>query len=186
VGVIRGSHLLTAQLSGQPINLEAMLQPPLYVPESTRVLNVIQQFKQTRVHIALVTDEYGGIEGLVTLNDLMEAIVGNLPSLEHHEEPLIIQREDGSWLLDGSLDINDLKDLFDKDLLPDETTDSFHTLGGFVMYFFGHIPQSGEHFEWSGLRFEVVDMDGTRVDKVLVTLLVSGNSIPEDHPNSMN
>ncbi|KOR35478.1 MULTISPECIES: hemolysin family protein [Planktothricoides] len=181
IGVIRGSHLLTAQLSGQALSLEEIIQPPLYVTESARALSVIEQFKKTGVHIAMVTDEYGGVEGLVTLNDLMEAIVGDLPSLEDQEEPLIIQREDGSWLLDGSLDIHDLKDLLEKESLPDETTGSFHTLGGFVMHFLGYIPQSGEYFQWSGLRFEVVDMDGTRVDKVLVMRCVSENAIPENH-----
>jgi putative hemolysin len=176
LGIVRGRSLLKAQLLGQPINLESMLQPPVYIAESTRVLNIIKKFKETGVHIALVTDEYGGIEGIVTINDLMEAIVGDLPSLENQEEPMIIQREDGSWLLDGSLDINDLKDLLDRDSLPSETTGDFHTLGGFVMYFLGHIPQSSEHFEWSGLRFEVVDMDGTRVDKVLVMVIESDDS----------
>ena len=180
IGVIRGSHLLAAQLSGQPVNLEAILQPPPYVAESARALNVIEQFKQTGVHIALVTDEYGGIEGLVTLNDLMEAIVGDLPSLEDSEELPIIQREDGSWLIDGSVDTDSFKDLFKRESLPDESTNSFHTLGGFVMHSLRHIPQSGEHFEWDGLRFEVVDMDGTRVDKILVTLLTSEGSTPEE------
>ena len=180
IGVIRGSLLLTAQLSGQALNLEEIIQPPLYVTESARALNVIEQFKKTGVHIAMVTDEYGGVEGLVTLNDLMEAIVGDLPSLEDQEEPLIIQREDGSWLIDGSLDIHDLKDLLEKDSLPDETTGSFHTLGGFVMHFLGYIPQSGEYFQWSGLRFEVVDMDGTRVDKVLVMRCVAEDAIAEN------
>lgn len=183
IGVVRGSSLLTAQLSGQSVNLEAMIQAPVYVTESARALNVIEQFKQTGVHIALVTDEYGGIDGLVTLNDLMEAIVGDLPSLEDQDDPLIVQREDGSWLVDGSLDINDLKDLVEKKSLPDETTGSFHTLGGFVMHFLEHIPRSGEHFEWGGLRFEVVDMDGIRVDKILVTPLASESTTSEDPLN---
>jgi putative hemolysin len=180
VGFIRGSNLLIAKLSDQTIDLEKLIQTPLYVAESTRVLNVIEQFKQTGVHLALVTDEYGGVEGLVTLNDLMEGIVGDLPSLEHQEEPLIIQREDGSWLLDGSLNIDDLKDLLDQDSLPDESTNRFHTLAGFVIYFLRHIPQSGEYFEWNGIRFEVVDMDGTRIDKVLVTVVVGENPPDED------
>jgi putative hemolysin len=173
MGIIRGSHLLSARLAESTVDLEAILQAPLYVAESARALGVIEQFKQTGIHIALVTDEYGGIEGLVTLNDLMEAIVGDLPSVEDHEEPLIVRREDGSWLLDGSLDINELKDLVQKESLPDETTGSFHTLGGFIMHNLEHVPQSGEHFEWSGLRFEVVDMDGTRVDKVLLTTVAT-------------
>jgi putative hemolysin len=178
IGVIRGSHLLSAQLSGQPVDLEAMAQTPLYVAESARALGVIEQFKQTGVHIALVTDEYGGLEGLVTLTDLMEAIVGGLPSLEDHEEPLVIQREDGSWLLDGSLDVNELKHLLKKDHLPDEAMGNFHTLGGFVMYSLEHVPQSGEFFDWDGLRFEVMDMDGTRVDKILVRALPADPAAP--------
>jgi putative hemolysin len=172
-GFIRIHKLLIAQLSGQKNPLEDFIQQPLYVPENTRALSVIGQFKETGVHIALVTDEYGGIEGLVTLNDLMEAIVGDLPSLEHEEEPLIIEREDGSWLLDGSLDIDDLKNLLEKDFLLEEAKNPFHTLAGFIIHFLEHIPQSGEYFEWNGLRFEIVDMDGTRVDKVLVTIVVS-------------
>ncbi len=172
VGILRGSHLLTAQLSGQAVSLEVLLQPPLYVAESSRALNVLEQFKETGIHIALVTDEYGGIEGLVTLNDFLEAIVGDLPSLEDHEEPLIVQREDGSWLLDGSLDINELKDLLDTESLPEETTGNFHTLGGFVIHFLGRIPHTGQYFEWGGFRFEVVDMDGVRVDKILLSSLV--------------
>jgi putative hemolysin len=171
IGVIRGSVLLAAQLSGQSIDLAAMAQPPLYVPENARALTMIDQFKQTGIHIALVTDEYGGLEGLVTLNDLMAAIVGDLPSLEDQTEPLIIQREDGSWLVDGSLDIHELKTLVRHKALPGEADGHFHTLGGFVVHFLNHIPQSGEFFEWSSLRFEVVDMDGPRVDKVLVTSL---------------
>ncbi|MFH7243504.1 MAG: hemolysin family protein [Spirulina sp.] len=173
IGVIRGSALLAAQLSGQPIDLAALAQPPLYVSENARALTIIDQFKQTGIHIALVTDEYGGLEGLVTLNDLMAAIVGDLPSLEDQTEPLIIQREDGSWLIDGSLDIHELKALVQQKTLPGETAGHFHTLGGFVVHFLSHIPQSGEYFEWGGLRFEVVDMDGPRVDKVLVTYVAS-------------
>jgi putative hemolysin len=183
LGIVRGSHLLSEYLSNQVVNMEGILQPPLYVAEGTRALNVLEQFKQTGVHIALVTDEYGGIEGLVTLNDLMEAIVGDLPSVEDQEDPLIVQREDGSWLLDGSLDINDFIDLVEKESLPDEATGGFHTLGGFVMHFLEHIPTSGEHFEWSGLRFEVMDMDGTRVDKLLVTPQSPEHTTSENHPD---
>jgi putative hemolysin len=184
IGIIRGSNLLSARLSDPDVNLETILQAPLYVAESARVLNVIEQFKQTGIHIALVTNEYGGIEGLVTLNDLMEAIVGDLPSVEDQEDPLIVRREDGSWLLDGSLDINDFKDLVKKASLPHETTGNFHTLGGFMMHSLEHVPQSGEHFEWSGLRFEIMDMDGTRVDKVLVNPLSSEHAPPDNYLES--
>ncbi|KGF73106.1 hypothetical protein DO97_01840 [Neosynechococcus sphagnicola sy1] len=167
VGIIRGSSLLAARLSSPDIEIESLIQPPLYIAESTRALKVLEQFKQTGVHTALVTDEYGGIEGLVTLNDLMEAIVGDLPSAEAQEEPMVVQREDGSWLLDGLLAIDEFRDIFSDESFPD-AQDEYHTLGGFVMHTLMRIPHAGEQFEWGGLEFEVMDMDGTRVDKVLV------------------
>jgi putative hemolysin len=168
VGILRVKDFLTAHLSGQNINIRDILQTPLFVAESTRVLNVLDLFKQTGTHIALVTDEYGGIEGLVTLNDIIEAIVGNLPDDREISEPQIIQREDGSWLLDGLLSIDDLKTIVDRESLPNEEDGYYQTLGGFVMAFLGRIPVSGDHFEVDNLRFEVMDMDGVRVDKVLV------------------
>jgi len=172
LGIVRGSTLLSARLASPDLDLQGILQPPLYIPESTHALKVLEQFKQTGTHIALVTDEYGGIEGLVTLTDLMEAIVGDLPSAEAQDEPMVVQREDGSWLLDGLLPVDEFRDLlFDHDDLPPMQTQEYHTLGGFVMYMLRHIPHASEHFEWEGLRFEVVDMDGTRVDKVLVSQL---------------
>jgi putative hemolysin len=179
VGVIRGRTLLAAELSGDPWRIEDLLQPPLYVGESTRALTVIDQFKSTGVHIALVTDEFGGIEGLVTLNDMMEAIVGDLTSANDVEDPLIILREDGSWLLDGALDVADFKDLVGKAALPDEARDAYQTLGGFVMHYLEHIPTAGETFEWDNLRFEVVDMDGKRVDKILLYRIKSESSPKE-------
>lgn len=171
LGFLRGSDFLSARLAGAEINLEMMLQPPLYVPENTKALKVLEQFKHTGIHMAVITDEYGSIEGLVTLNDIMEAIVGAISTSEDLEDPMIIQREDGSWLLDGLLSVDQIKDLLSKTSLPNEETGHYHTLGGLVITFLGHIPQSGQYFEWEGLRFEVVDMDGTRVDKVLVSLI---------------
>jgi len=168
IGILRGRNLLASALEGDAVDLKALLQPPLYITESARALNVIEQFRQTGVHIALVTDEYGGIEGLVTLTDLMEAIVGDLPSAEDLDEPQIIRREDGSWLLDGALDISEFKDLLQRTSLPDEASGSFHTLGGFVLHVLGRVPRAGDHFNWDELRFEVMDMDGKRIDKVLV------------------
>ncbi len=171
LGIVRGRHLLAARLASPDVDLEPMLQPSLYVTEGARALAVIEQFKQTGVHIALVTDEFGGIEGLVTLNDLMEAIVGDLPSAEDREEPLVHRREDGSWLLDGSLDIGEFKALLEQRSLPEEASGGFHTLGGFVLHMLGRVPSAGDHFHWNGLRLEVLDMDGKRIDKVLVSSL---------------
>jgi len=173
LGIVRGSSLLSACLTDQNqnnVSLESLIQPPVYVAESTRALKLLEQFKQTGVHIALVTDEYGGVEGLVTLNDLMEAIVGDLPSLENQDDLPAVQREDGSWLLDGLLSIDEFKDILrDEISLPQIQTNDYHTLGGFVMHSLKHIPRVGEYFEWNDLRFEVMDMDGTRVDKVMVS-----------------
>ncbi|MGL6284335.1 MAG: transporter associated domain-containing protein, partial [Microcoleaceae cyanobacterium] len=152
------------------------LQTPLYVPENSRALKVLELFKQSGTHIALVTDEYGGVEGLVTLNDLLEALVGELPEAGEQDDPMSVQREDGSWLLDGFMSTDEFKDLFNKESLPNEEEEDYHTLAGFVIASLGHIPNTAEHFEWGGLRFEVVDMDGIRVDKVLVT----PQPVPED------
>jgi putative hemolysin len=184
LGILRGNNFLSARLRGQEIDLATMLQPSLYVPESTTALKILEQFKRTGVQIALVTDEYGSIEGLVTLNDLMQAIVGDIPSSEHWEEPMVIQRDDGSWLLDGLLSTDEVKDLLDKELLPGEETGYYHTLGGFVVTFLGHIPRSGDHFEWEGMRFEVMDMDGTRVDKVLVSPVQVQDTLADEQTNS--
>ncbi|MEO1069929.1 MAG: transporter associated domain-containing protein, partial [Cyanobacteria bacterium J06638_6] len=122
-------------------------------------------------HFAMVLDEYGGVEGLVTLNDVVEAIIGALPSLEDTDEPMVVQREDGSWLLDGLLPIDDLKVLLNRRQLVAD--DSYQTLAGFIIHQMGRIPTAGDFVEWEGLRFEVVDMDGRRVDKVLL------NQLPE-------
>ncbi|MDL5502945.1 MAG: transporter associated domain-containing protein, partial [Candidatus Methanoperedens sp.] len=136
------------------------------MPESTHALKVLELFKQSGIHISLVVDEYGSVQGLVTLKDIMEEIVGDIPSVEDLEEPLAVQREDGSWLLDGMLLVDDFKKIFSIKELPGEGI--YQTLGGFVLMHMGRIPVVGNHFEWSGIRFEVVDMDKNRIDKVLV------------------
>ena len=179
MGVVRGRTFLAAQLCDGPREIEAFLQPPLYVGDSTRALKLIEEFRTSGVHIALVTDEFGGIEGLVTLNDMMAAIVGDLSSARDKEDPMIVIRQDGSWLLDGALDIADFKDLVQKERLPEEVRVGYQTLGGFVMHHLEHIPSSGEVFEWEDLRIEVVDMDGNRVDKLLVSRMEAPSDQPE-------
>ncbi|MEB3216688.1 MAG: hemolysin family protein [Nostocales cyanobacterium 94392] len=169
LGILRGSRFLSARLRGQDINIETIIQPPLHVPENMPALKVLEAFKRTGIHMALINDEYGNIEGLVTLNDLMEAIVGDITAQEDLEQPMIVRREDGSLLVDGLLSTDELKDLLDKDSLAGEETGNYHTLGGFVITFLRYIPKAGEHFEWGGFRFEIMDMDGTRVDKVLIS-----------------
>jgi putative hemolysin len=168
VGFVRAKDLLLRSLSGQPIDLRALARPALFVPENQRGLRLLELFRQSGAHLALAIDEYGSIQGLVTVNDILEAIVGELPSREAHEEPLAVQREDGSWLLDGMLPVDDFKQLFHIARLAEEEIALYETLGGFVMTRLGRIPTAGDYFLWRGLRFEVVDMDGLRIDKVMV------------------
>ena len=138
------------------------------MPESTRGLKILELFKQTGIHLALVVDEYGVVQGLVTLNDILIEIVGDVPSAGELEDPQAVQREDGSWLLDGMLPVDEFFKIFDINELAFDNRGSYQTLGGFVITHLGRIPSATDHFEWEHLRFEVMDMDGNRVDKVLV------------------
>ncbi|NJK99599.1 MAG: HlyC/CorC family transporter [Spirulinaceae cyanobacterium SM2_1_0] len=168
LGVVQVTSLLSSLLQGRPFDLTAALRQPLFVPEAAPALKVLEMLKQTHTNIALVVDEYGIIQGLITLNDLMEAIVGDLPSVNQQCDLQVVQREDGSWLLDGIMGIDDFKKLFEITELPGEQRGNYHTLGGFVVAQLGRIPGAADSFEWQGLRFEVMDMDGNRVDKVLI------------------
>jgi magnesium and cobalt exporter, CNNM family len=177
LGVVHAKDLLAHILGEQVVDLAATIQQPLYVPESMRALRTLELFKQSGTHIALVIDEYGGIQGLVTPSDILEAIVGDLPAAGEEVEPLAVQRADGSWLLDGMLPVDEFKDLFDLGELPGEDQGIYQTLAGFVIMQLGRIPEAADYFVWEGLKLEVVDMDGNRVDKVLVT--PTGNTISE-------
>jgi putative hemolysin len=146
------------------------MQPPDFVPRSMTAFQVLDHIKKSSSHIVLVVDEYGGIEGLLTHHDLLEAIAGDMPLGPTPAEPRAVQRKDGSWLLDGMLSVDEFKELFNIETLPGEKKDSFQTLGGFLFTQMGKVPSVSETFEWNGLRFEIVDMDGKRIDKVLVTL----------------
>jgi putative hemolysin len=169
LGVIHVADLLSQILRGEELNLTVCLRQPLFLPESTRGLKVLEQFKKLGTHLAMVVDEYGVVQGLVTMHDLLEEIVGDLTDLSEPEEPQIIQRADGSWLLDGMLSIEEFLEQFD---IPESAIErgNYHTLGGFIIMQLGKIPSSGEYFQWRKLRLEIVDMDGKRVDKVLVNL----------------
>jgi putative hemolysin len=145
-----------------------LLHRPLFVPEGISALKLLELLKESRAQVALVVDEYGGLEGLVTLNDILEAIVGEIPLAGETVEPQAVQREDGSWLLDGMLPVEEFKRILHIERLPAEEGIHCETLAGFVMMELG-LPSAGEYFEWAGLRFEVVDMDEKRVDKVLVS-----------------
>ena len=177
LGIVYAKHLLARQLAGQPLDLAAAVQPPLYVPETLSPNQLLETFKKTRQHLALIVDEYGEIQGLVTMNDVMEAIVGNIPSAEQPQELDAVRREDGSWLLDGMLPLEKFRQIFEVEEMPEEAAGNVHTIGGFVMLQLGKVPKVAVHFEWRGMRFEVVDMDRNRVDKVLV---IPPPALPED------
>ena len=167
-GIVRAKDLLARSLAGQPVDVAATMVEPMFVPESMEALKVLEQFRSSGFQIALVIDEFGGLQGLVTLTDVLESIVGEIPAVDEAGEPEIVQREDGSYLLDGMVPIDEFKAIFRRSRLPNEERGYYQTLGGFIMDYLGRIPNSGDHFDWDGLRFEVVDMDGFRVDKIIV------------------
>ncbi len=175
LGFIQAKDLLRRALCGERMELAGAVRPAHSVPKSLSPVQLLEEFKRSKTALALVVDEYGEVAGLVTLKDVLEAIVGDIPSdEEEQDEPEAVRREDGSWLLDGVLSIEKFKQIFDVEELPDEATGNFHTIGGFVMVQLGHVPRAADHFHWDGLRFEVMDMDRNRVDKVLVMPLESG------------
>jgi putative hemolysin len=169
IGFIQAKDLLRRALSGERMELAGAVRPAHSVPKSLSPAQLLEEFKRSKTALALVVDEYGEIAGLVTLKDVMEAIVGDLPSDgEDEDEPEAVLREDGSWLVDGMLSVEKFKQIFAVEHLPDEAAGNFHTIGGFVMVQLGHVPRAADHFNWDGFRFEVMDMDKNRVDKVLV------------------
>ena len=169
VGVAQAKDLLTGTLAGAPIKLATYLQQATFVPRTMSALQVLEFIKRSGSHIALVVDEYGGIEGLLTHHDILEAIAGDIPFGTSPTEPKAVQRHDGSWLLDGMLSIDEFKEIFNQESLPGEKRDAYQTLGGFLFTHMGRVPSVSDRFEWNGLCFEIVDMDGKRIDKVLVT-----------------
>jgi putative hemolysin len=169
VGMVAVKALWAHSAIGLPTTLKNLLLPPLLVPETLNTIQLLEQFKKTGKHIAIVTDEFGAVQGLVTLIDVLEAIVGDLPSPGDRLQPAATQREDGSWLIDATLPTGELKSLLALDAsLPHEGQAEYQTVGGFIVTQLGRIPAAGDFFEWHGWRFEVVDMDRRRVDKVLV------------------
>ena len=169
VGIVQAKDLLTNFLSGRNVDLKATMQRPDFVPRSMTALQVLDHIKKSSSHIVLVVDEYGGIEGLLTHHDILEAIAGDMPLGTTPAQPKAVQRKDGSWLLDGMISVDEFKELFQLENLPGEKRDTFQTLGGFLFTQMGRVPSVSETFEWKNLRFEVVDMDGKRIDKVLVS-----------------
>lgn len=180
LGIVQAKTLLLIRLKGEPFDLPRQVRPVRFVPENASASRLLDIFRHGGDHAALVIDEYGGIQGLITKHDLLEAIVGDMPAVEDGEQPDAVQRQDGSWLLDGLMPVDDVKDLLAIDCLPGDEQGEYETLAGFVMSRLGAIPRTGELVRWAGWRFEVVDMDGRRVDKILVE--VDSEPAAEDSP----
>jgi putative hemolysin len=180
VGILKTPDLLPRCCAGAAPSadlLEDLLKPPVFVPESLNGAQLLETFRDNHINLALIVDEYGSMEGLVTLADVLEAIVGMPLGEDMERADEITQRADGSWLVDGSLPLERLRAELAVELpLPGEEEASFHTVGGFVMHALGRVPRASEHFEAAGLRFEVVDMDQQRVDKVLVERVAAGDT----------
>jgi putative hemolysin len=169
VGVVSVKKLFAAASQNQPFDLKSATEDALFMAESMPALKLLEMFKKSGKHFAIVIDEYGGLSGIVTVVDLLESIVGDLPDEHEHAPEGAIKREDGTWLIDGVLSLSKVSDLvleMDENFFPDD----YQTLGGFMMGELGHIPRAGERLMWKGWWFEVMDMDGNRVDKVLVSL----------------
>ena len=184
LGVVRAKDLLATLLAGLPVDLRAAVRDALFVPESMPAIAVLEEFKKTGAHMAIVIDEYGGLNGLFTIHNILSAIVGDIPLAGKPSEPLAVQRENGSWLVDGMLSIIEFKDLFHVAAMPEEDSGAYQTLAGFVMMSLGKVPSAADHFEWNAMRFEVVDMDGNKVDKVLVMPVVAAAAATDAAPSS--
>jgi len=172
-GILEVKDLLVARLKNEPFQLQDLLKQPIFVPESIPMLRVLEEVRARGLTLAIVLDEYGGVLGMVTLVDILKALVGDIPTGEDAFEPLVVRRPDGSWLIDGLMRVDELKELLDLDELPDHDRVGYQTLGGMIMTLIGEIPTTGQVLQVLGYQFEVVDMDGRRVDKVLITPLES-------------
>ncbi|WP_127999532.1 hemolysin family protein [Piscinibacter defluvii] len=169
-GVVNARKLLSRTVRGGAPDLQAQLEQPLYVPETLAGMELLDNFRSMDVHMAFVIDEYGEVQGIVTLQDLIEAITGEF----HPRNPdtaWAVRRDDGSWLLDGHIPIPELKDRLGLDAAPEEDRGRYHTLSGMLMLLTGQLPHEGDKAQWQRWRFEIVDMDGKRIDKVLASPL---------------
>lgn len=164
-GIVQIKDLFDAALAGQPFNIRAALRPPLYIPDTVTVLRALEMFKMSGEPMALVVDEYGDLEGVTTLTDILEALVGEVSGGD--DDPRVVRREDGTFLIDGMIGLDELKDVLDIAHLPGEDAD-FHTLGGYLMGRLNRVPVVADRIAAGGFRFEIVTMDGRRVDRVLV------------------
>ena len=170
LGIVSAQSLLQQSLRGEPLSLTGQLQAAVFVPETLSGMELLEHFRATSVQLVFVVDEYGEVQGVITVRDVLEAITGEFTT-PTDEEPWAVPRADGSWLFDGLIPVPELKDRLNLKELPEEDRGRYNTLAGMVMLLLGRLPQTSDAVEWGGWRFEVVDLDGKRVDKVLVSPL---------------
>ncbi|MDB5823602.1 MAG: hemolysin [Herminiimonas sp.] len=182
IGIVHAGDLFEQAIRDKSllnIDIAAVTKPALYIPESVSAMDLLEALKKNRSEVALVVDEYGEIEGMVTLSDVMGALVGDVSIVDSDTQNAdAVQREDGSWLIDGGVSFDRFREIFSAEVrFPEESAGTYHTLAGFVLTQLGHIPKASEHFEWNRYRFEVVDMDRNRIDRLMVAAL-SDQPIP--------
>jgi putative hemolysin len=180
VGVLCTHRLIEPMSSGQAPVLMELMDPPVFVPETLNGMELVDHFRRNHADMVFVVDEYGAVQGLIGERDLLEAIAGELGDASE-DEAWATQRTDGSWLMDGLIPVHELKDRLGLKDLPDEELGRYNTLAGMVMLLLGRLPATTDSVEWQGWRFEVVDLDGKRVDKVLVQS-IQDLETPDDHP----
>jgi putative hemolysin len=178
VGIVRAKDVLLDVLQGDEVDLANLARPPLFVPETTSAMKTLEQMKASRVHCALVVDEFGVTVGMVTYHDVLEALVGDLPSADRPADALAVRRDDGSWLVDGALPVEEFIELLGLGSRGNQVRGPYHTMGGFVAARLGALPRVADRFTLEDLVVEVVDMDGNRVDKVLVTRAATQGTSP--------
>ena len=170
LGVVSAQSLLQQQMQGRPLSLTEKLEPPVFVPETLSGMELLEHFRASGAQLVFVVDEYGEVQGVITVRDVLEAITGEFTTAVA-EDAWAVRREDGSWLFDGLIPVPELKDRLDLKELPEEDRGRYNTLAGMIMLLLGRLPHTADTAEWEGWRFEVVDLDGKRVDKVLATAL---------------
>lgn len=171
VGVIRAEDLLAALPAELDLDLFSSMSAPLYVPESAKALQVLGTMQSENMFMALVVDEFGEVQGAITMAEIFRAMVGDVTGDGSAPRINFVTRKDGSFLVDGGATVDELKDVLGLQSLPGEDSDDFNTLAGAMLHFFGRLPTEGDEFVWDGYRFEVMDLDGTRIDKVLIAPL---------------
>jgi putative hemolysin len=168
LGFVKAKDLLNFLLDGNSFDLEAVIKKPLFIPETATTLEALEKFRDSNTHLAVIVDEFGSTEGLITTNDILEAIIGDL-SVGGFRKESVVRRDDGSWLLDARLPNVEFCEVLEIKDLPADETGKYQTLAGFIIKRLDKLPSIGDKFEWGDNIFEVVDMDGRRVDRVLVT-----------------